>query len=589
MAARSRLESRRSRAVSRYLAASATVQLGESDPSTDPASPFRPVRLKALLVPPAAQAPHLPDLLHDEAALALDPHSLNRLLGFAFLSGDAAGAAWGALDQAAYAPSDHDPNDFVAALFLKDLVAKCFVFQSNGRPAPVHKEHLERLLAQPPRSAATTAYRQAIQAELSANAALPSALGQVYHHLLSLIRLLEDNGKTSRAALPRYRLDVLQALHRTIESMANPFQNTVSGLHRLHAFAHYAQSSPGYKDLQALLAFENELSSVQLQVQIGADGRIRNLQLQRVAEAEHNPFYVPPWKRWLQRIALWLRGYRLGETELVDRWLDQVFAGVSHLLPPLLQLRGDLEFYLGSQHFRQLAEQANLPLCLPRFAAPEAGGLHLEGLFNPLLLDGSLPPIPCDLQLSGTLRTTIITGPNSGGKTRLLQALGLCQLLAQAGSYAPAKDGLLGRAQGLFVSLGEATHVDQSEGRLGTELLRIRRLFEQARRGSLVLLDELCSGTNPSEGEEIFRLVIELLNELRPQVFITTHFLQFAATLAEPQGSTLPLNFLQVELDADDQPTYRFVPGVATTSLANRTAERLGVTREHLLALIRRT
>jgi len=131
----------------------------------------------------------------------------------------------------------------------------------------------------------------------------------------------------------------------------------------------------------------------------------------------------------------------------------------------------------------------------------------------------------------------------------------------------------------------EDARADQPEGQLGMELMRIRRMFEQLEVGSLVLLDELCSGTNPSEGEEIARLVISLLPELEAQVFVTTHLLQFAARLAE-ERPTSRLEFLQVELDAKDLPTYGFVPGVARTSLAHKTAARLGVTRDELLALI---
>jgi DNA mismatch repair protein MutS2 len=99
------------------------------------------------------------------------------------------------------------------------------------------------------------------------------------------------------------------------------------------------------------------------------------------------------------------------------------------------------------------------------------------------------------------------------------------------------------------------------------------------------MLDELCSGTNPSEGEEIARLVISLLPELGAEVFVTTHLLSFAERLAQDRPIA-QLEFLQVELDARDRPTYRFVPGVAKTSLAQKTAARLGVTREELVALI---
>ena len=112
------------------------------------------------------------------------------------------------------------------------------------------------------------------------------------------------------------------------------------------------------------------------------------------------------------------------------------------------------------------------------------------------------------------------------------------------------------------MSLIEETKADQAEGRLGTELVRIRELFERLPPGAMVILDELCSGTNPSEGEEIFELVVRMLTRLAPQAFITTHFLAFAARL-ERERKIADLRFLQVELGAEQRPTYQFAPGVA--------------------------
>ncbi|HEY8077252.1 MAG TPA: DNA mismatch repair protein, partial [Labilithrix sp.] len=140
----------------------------------------------------------------------------------------------------------------------------------------------------------------------------------------------------------------------------------------------------------------------------------------------------------------------------------------------------------------------------------------------------------------------------------------------------------------LVVSLIQETKADQAEGRLGMELLRIRALFEHLPAGAMVILDELCSGTNPSEGEEIFELVVKMLTRLEPQAFITTHFLAFAARLAETR-TIADLRFFQVELGKEDKPTYQFVPGVARTSLASQAAARLGVTGEQLLALVERS
>src|SRR5262249_17734479 len=151
------------------------------------------------------------------------------------------------------------------------------------------------------------------------------------------------------------------------------------------------------------------------------------------------------------------------------------------------------------------------------------------------------------------------------------------QLLAQSGLFVPAREGAIAIASGLVVSLIQETTADQAEGRLGMELLRIRSLFEKLPPGAMVILDELCSGTNPSEGEEIFELVVRSLTRLRPYAFITTHFLMFAARL-ESERQIADLRFLQVDLGPNHEATYQFVPGVAQTSLARHAAERLGVT-----------
>jgi DNA mismatch repair protein MutS2 len=329
------------------------------------------------------------------------------------------------------------------------------------------------------------------------------------------------------------------------------------------------------------------MASVELKLRIGADGKIRRFEIERIRENRDNRFHQSAFGRWLTRVLLWLRGFSLGETELVNRWVDAIFDGVQELVPPLLQLLGEIEVYLCALAFKDTAERKGLAVCLPELAPDRHGPVRFTGLYNPLLFSQPGAPVPCDLELAAFHTTTLLTGPNSGGKTRLLQALALAQMLGQAGFFVPATGAALGCARGLFVSLIEEARADQKEGRLGTELLRIRMLFERSQRGSLIILAELCSGTNPSEGEDIIRLVLSLLGELDACVFITTHFLQFAHRLSE-EHSQDRLHFLQVELDGEERATYRFIPGVARTSLAHQTATRLGVTREQLLALIRR-
>lgn len=101
----------------------------------------------------------------------------------------------------------------------------------------------------------------------------------------------------------------------------------------------------------------------------------------------------------------------------------------------------------------------------------------------------------------------------------------------------------------------------------------------------MVVLDELCSGTNPSEGIEVFTLVLQLLRRVQPVAYVTTHFLDHARDLQQ-HHKELGLEFLQVQLDGERRSTYQFTGGVARTSLAALTAERLGVTFENLAASV---
>jgi DNA mismatch repair protein MutS2 len=384
---------------------------------------------------------------------------------------------------------------------------------------------------------------------------------------------------------------VLTATRTALDSLDDGFASTSSALTRLATFGAHVRQGHGYEQLAALLDFEADSARAELQLTLGADGQIRSLSIVSLRERRSSPFHVHPWLRFWRRLCAFLQGYKLGPNEIVDRWLETVWLGVIDYVPCLLQLKGDLEFYLGALHWKRRAVAKGLHVCLPRLmgcgGGVDGGPKHLTDLWNPLLLAQDRPPVPTDLTLPSYHSTCITTGPNSGGKTRFLQAIALCQLLGQAGLFVPARVASIRLVAGMFVSLAEAQQVDQKEGRLGMELTRIRSLFENAQGGSLVILDELCSGTNPSEGEEIFRMLLELLHELEHEVHITTHFLSFAHSL-QSEAAALGLTFFQVELDAEEQPTYRFIPGVASTSLAHQTAKRLGVTRDQLRELIRR-
>ncbi len=513
--------------------------------------------------------------------MRVDLAELRDTLVFTFALGGSVETFDQILGRAALPPSSWDRAHFARDLFLGALVEHALPVRAGGRTYQPCARHLLRALGEPPRDPEVAAFRRAVLAELAERPAMRADLERVYAAVVELRGLL-CAGRRINPGLRR--LDILRSVHALLGTLARSFEGASSGLARLSAFGAAVCESKAYERLDALLDHEANLGTVDLRVRVGADGELRTFQIVAVRENRDNPFHASPIGRWIARIRLALRGYRMNGGEVMERLYDDIFTSLEEPIALSFQILVDAEFYLAALGFRDRAVQRGLDVSFPEITEGEVG-MTFQGLFNPLLLSDKSAPVPCDLAIERRGSVVIVTGPNSGGKTRLLQAIAICQLLGEAGLYVPAREARLPRVSGLFVSLVEEARADQPEGQLGMELLRIRRMFEELGPGSLVMLDELCSGTNPSEGEEIAELVISLLPELGVQVFITTHLLSFAARLAAERP--IPsLEFFQVELDARERPTFGFVPGVAKTSLAHKTAARLGVTREELSALI---
>ena len=557
----------------------------------------------------------VPDLLYSQPYLSVDRRALEEILGLAFMGRELGTQLHDRLAQARIPPRERlrrralervaaststtapatetspdgsfHPDFFSADLFVETLVKQSFRISLRGRSYPVNAEFLQRVLEHAPVDRQTIEMRQAVLRELDERPELSDRLEDLYVELFDLMSLMKTPGFSGSLDLAAFRLDILRQLRSVIDRMADDFADAESALHRLHTVAIQTQQDEPYGLLRDLLEYESGLAQLGLDVTVGADGSLRSFSVRSLQENDRNRFYRTPWKRLGDRIRLAFRGYGQSRRELMNRLVNEVFRRLADPMVPYVQLLGHLEFYLASRAFRSEAEGRGLAVCLPEMVEPGTAGLRLVQCFNPLLLQDPIPPTPAHLETQPETAVVLITGPNSGGKTRLLQALGLVQLLAQSGSYVPCREARLVRQSGLFVSLIEEEGARATEGRLGRELVRIRSLFERMAPHSLVVLDELCSGTNPSEGIEVFTMVLELLREVQPTAFVTTHFLDYARSLQE-QPVIDGLEFRQVEVDDELRSTYQFVEGVAATSLAAVTAQRLGVTFDRLADTIRR-
>jgi DNA mismatch repair protein MutS2 len=199
---------------------------------------------------------------------------------------------------------------------------------------------------------------------------------------------------------------------------------------------------------------------------------------------------------------------------------------------------------------------------------------------HPLLLGGTEPVIPFDLEMPAEERTLLISGPNTGGKTVLLKAVGLAAALAQSGIVPPVGGGSrLPVFTAFFADIGDRQSIAASLSTFSAHVAMLRRVLEQADAGSLVLLDEVGSGTDPAEGAALAAATLAALTGRATLTLATTHL----GALKDLASHTAGVVNASLQFDAATlTPTYRFVKGVPGRSYGLAIARRLGVGAEVL-------
>lgn len=267
-----------------------------------------------------------------------------------------------------------------------------------------------------------------------------------------------------------------------------------------------------------------------------------------------------------------LRELELAEKAEIDRILAELSSNVAEHFHDIMnnqKLLIDLDviFAKGKLSCMMKAEEP---------AIDEEGYLDLRAARHPLIDPKKVVPI--NVSIGKAYDTLVITGPNTGGKTVTLKTIGLLAMMCQSGLHIPAAGtSRMPVYKDIFADIGDEQSIEQSLSTFSSHMRNTVELVEKAERGTLVLLDELGAGTDPTEGAALAIAILERLASQGAQTVATTHYNE----LKKYAISTPGVENASMEFNVETlSPTYRLSIGVPGKSNAFEISKKLGLPSE---------
>jgi DNA mismatch repair protein MutS2 len=277
-----------------------------------------------------------------------------------------------------------------------------------------------------------------------------------------------------------------------------------------------------------------------------------------------------------------IRELEAEEFEEVDRILREL---TDRLRPLREELADSLDVLAELDSLYARARFAHEFHCAPARLVPSRQGFALLDARHPLLVaqaaEEGRAVVPFDLEMGSDERTLLVSGPNTGGKTVLLKAVGLCSAMVQSGIPAPVHaESRVPLFDDVLADVGDEQSIQASLSTFSAHLRNLSEILRLSTADSLVLVDELGSGTDPVEGAALGWAVLEELTRRGTTTIATTHIGTLKELPAQAPGVVnASLQFDAVQL----APTYRLIKGVPGRSYGISIARRLALP-EHVVA-----